>query len=182
MWLVKGLRPAALAAVVFLPLGLAACGFEPMYAKPDSTTEKSVKASYADIEIANIPDREGQYLRNALIDRLYIQGRPADARYALEIEPLKRTLTNQAIQKDATYTRALMEYSTTLRLRDRKSGDAVVLERKQRALGSYNLLDNQFATVSSRDSLNDHLLDELADSIQLALALHFKSAAKNEAR
>lgn len=182
MWLVKRFRPFAMTAALCLPLGLAACGFEPMYATPDAATQKSVKASYADIEIVNIPDREGQYLRNALIDRLYNQGRPADARYALEIEPLKRTLTNQAIQKDATYTRALMEYSTTMRLRDRKSGDVVVLERRQRALGSYNLLDNQFATISSRDSLNDHLLDELADSIQLALALHFKSAAKNEAR
>ena len=182
MWWVKRLRPAMFAAAVCLPLGLAACGFEPMYGSSSSTAQTSVKASYADVEIANIPNREGQYLRNALIDRLYIQGRPADARYTLEIEPLKRTLTNQAIQKDATYTRALMEYSTTLRLRDRKSGDAVVLERRQRALGSYNLLDNQFATISSRDSLNDHLLDELADSIQLTLALHFKSAAQNETR
>src|SRR6218665_604235 len=100
MWWVKRLRPAMFAAAVCLPLGLAACGFEPMYGSSSSTAQTSVKASYADVEIANIPNREGQYLRTALIDRLYIQGRPADARYTLEIEPLKRTLTNQAIQKD----------------------------------------------------------------------------------
>lgn len=182
MWLVNHLRPLAVLAVIALPLGLSSCGFEPMYAAPDSATQKSIQASYADIEIANIPDREGQYLRNALIDRLYVSGRPADARYVLEVEPLKRSLTSQAVQKDSTYTRSLMEYSTTMRLRDRKTDYAVVLERKQRALGSYNLLDNQFATISSRDSLNDHLLDELADSIQTALALHFKAAAQDGAR
>lgn len=177
MWSGKNMRGVVLAALVSVSL-LTACGFEPMYAGRAGTTHENLEAAYADIEIVNIPDREGQYLRNALIDRLYVAGRPADARYVLEIAPLKRKLTNQAIQKDATYTRSLMEYSTTLRLRDRKADGAVVLERTQRALGSYNLLDNQFATISSRDSLNDHLLDELADNIQTTLALHFKAAAK----
>lgn len=146
-----------------------------MYATPQSAVQKSVAAQYADIEVLNIPDRDGQYLRNALIDRLYVAGRPASARYALEIAPLEKTSTNQAVRKDATYTRALVEISATLRLRDRQSGE-VVLERPVRALGSHNLLDNQFATISSRDSLNDRLLDELADSIQTALALHFRAA------
>lgn len=172
MWSARTGRAALLAAALLLP---AACGFQPMYAAPDSAAQRSVAANYADIEIVNIPDREGQYLRNALIDRLYVAGRPAAARYALEIAPLTTTTTNQAVRKDATYTRALMEISTTLVLRDRQSGE-VVLERPQRALGSYNLLDNQFATISSRDSLNNHLLDELADSIQTALALHFRAA------
>jgi len=172
MWSGKGLRFALLALCCLLP---AACGFQPMYAAPDSAAQRSVAANYADIEIVNIPDRNGQYLRNALIDRLYVAGRPASARYVLEVAPLQKTSTNQAVRKDATYTRALMEISTVLRLRDRQSGE-VVLERAQRAQGSYNLLDNQFATISSHDSLNDRLLDELADSIQIALALHFRAA------
>lgn len=165
----KNLRAFLLLPLLLLP---SACGFEPMYARPDATSQKSVAAAYSNVEIANIPDREGQYLRNALIDRLYLAGRPADAPFVLEIDPLHTTLTNQAVRKDATYTRALMEISTTLRLRERATGN-VVLERKQRALGSYNLLDNQFATLSSKESLNEHLLDELADSVQTALALHF---------
>lgn len=172
MWSARTFRAAMLAAALLLP---AACGFEPMYARPAAETARSVAAYQADIEIANIPDRDGQYLRNALIDRLNLGGRPASARYVLEVDPLQKTQTNQAVRKDATYTRALMEISTTLRLRDRQSGETV-LTRPQRALGSYNLLDNQFATISSRDSLNNHLLDELADSIQTALALHFRTA------
>jgi LPS-assembly lipoprotein len=180
MWSGNELRALAFGLFCLLP---AACGFQPMYAVPDSTAHKSVAANYADIEILNIPDRDGQYLRNALIDRLYVAGRPASARYALEITPLVTTTTNQAVRKDATYTRSLMEISTTLRLRDRQSGDVVVLERAQRAHGSYNLLDNQFATVASRDSLNNRLLDELADSIQTALALYFRAAlTADEAR
>lgn len=179
MWSGNGFRAAALGLFCLLP---AACGFQPMYAVPDSAAHKSVAANYADIEILNIPDRDGQYLRNALIDRLYVAGRPASARYALEIAPLVTTATNQSVRKDATYTRSLMEISTVLRLRDRQSGEAV-LERAQRALGSYNLLDNQFATLASRDSLNNRLLEELADSIQTALALHFRATlTADEAR
>ncbi|MDP2206202.1 MAG: LPS assembly lipoprotein LptE [Alphaproteobacteria bacterium] len=179
MWSGNGLRTLALVLCCVLP---AACGFQPMYAVPDSAAHKSVAANYADIEILNIPDRDGQYLRNALIDRLYVAGRPASARYALEITPLQTTATNQAVRKDATYTRSLMEISTLLRLRDRQSGD-VVLDRPLRAQGSYNLLDNQFATIASRDSLNDRLLEELADSIQTTLALHFRAAqTASEAR
>lgn len=175
MWLAKTIRILPLLTATCLPLGMSACGFQPMYAAPSAATQRSVEAQYKDIEIANIPDNNGQYLRNALIDRLYVAGRPADARYLLEIAHLKRDLTSQAVQKDATYTRSLMEYTAMLRLRDRKSDGAIVLERNLRALGSYNLLDNQFATISSRDSLNEHLLDELADSIQTALALHFRA-------
>lgn len=174
MWSGKTPRALALVSLLLLPAG---CGFEPMYARPSAEAQKSVAAAYSNVEIANIPDRDGQYLRNALIDRLYLAGRPADAAFVLEFEPLDKTLTNQAVRKDATYTRALMEISTVMRLRDRKSG-AVVLERKQRAFGSYNLLDNQFATLSSKESLNDHLLDELADSVQTALALHFHNQNK----
>lgn len=177
MWLANPLRAATVGLFCLLP---AACGFQPMYAAPDSAAQKSVAAHYADIEILNIPDRDGQHLRNALIDRLYVAGRPAAARYALEIAPLDTTLTNQAVRKDATYTRALMQISTTLRLRDRQT-DTVVLQRTERAQGSYNLLDNQFATISSRSSLNDRLLDELADSIQTTLALHFRAVQSNSA-
>jgi LPS-assembly lipoprotein len=158
----------------FMALGicllLPACGFQPMYGK--KADGQSLASLHQTIRIENIPDRDGQYLRNMLLDRLNDDGRPADARYVLEVAPLKTDITNQLVTKDATYTRALMKISTTVRLVDTVYGKTV-MERKMLSSGSYNLLDNQFATVVSRDSMTDNLLREMSDNIVTAVNLHF---------
>lgn len=165
MWLFKKyLLPLALCTL------LAGCGFQPMYGKHAGS--QTVQDMHRNIRIENIPDRDGQYLRNMLLDRLNDDGRPADARYVLEVAPLEKETLNQLVRKDATYTRALMKISTTIRLVDTVTGKPV-LERKLLSSGSYNLLDNQFATVVSRDSMTDNLLREMSDNIVTAVNLHF---------
>lgn len=174
MWSGKKFRAAVVVTALTLPL-LGGCGFEPMYA--ETAQRQQVSDAFADIEIANIPDRDGQYLRNELIDRLYTEGRPADAKYRLDVAPLKKDLYRQGITKDATYTRERMEISTTIKLVEKSTGK-VVMERTPRAVGSYNLLDNQFGTLVSRDSLTNHLLAELGDSIQTSVSLYFRRAGE----
>ncbi len=158
---------AVLAALACLWLG--ACGFTPLYGDAAAGTEAAVSSN---IEIANIPDRDGQYLRNLLIDRLYLKGRPANAPYLLTLTPLKAELTSLGIRRDATSTRAMLQASTTLKLVERATNQ-VVLERDVRAVGGYNQLDNQFATLVSRESVSDHMLEELSDSIVTEVALYF---------
>ena len=46
---------------------LTACGFTPIYGK--SANSESVRSTLAQIDIALIPDRDGQMLRNLLMDR-----------------------------------------------------------------------------------------------------------------
>jgi LPS-assembly lipoprotein len=159
-----------IAATLALCLILAGCGFQPMYG--EKAGRRSVAAMHQSIRIDNIPDRDGQYLRNLLLDRLNDAGRPADARYVLQVAPLKKEITNQLVRKDATYTRALMKISTEARLYDTLHGQ-VVMTRPFLSSGSYNLLDNQFATIVSRDSMTDNLLRELSDNIVTAIDLHF---------
>ncbi|MEZ0223658.1 MAG: hypothetical protein ACAH83_03830 [Alphaproteobacteria bacterium] len=150
----------------------AACGFEPMYGdRGDAATA----ANYSNVEIDNIPERSGQYLRNQLIDRLYLDGRPAETVYALKVAPLRTITTSLGIRKDATSTRAMAETATTMQLVEKATGQ-VLLQRELRATGGYNQLDNQFATIVSRQSVNEHMLDELADSIVTELGLYFHRA------
>lgn len=158
------------ALMLGLCLLLPACGFQPMYGK--KAGGQTVAAVHQSIRIENIPDRDGQYLRNMLLDRLNDDGRPADARYVLEVSPLKKDIINQLVRKDATYTRALMKISAEVRLVDTVYGKTV-MERKFLSSGSYNLLDNQFATIVSRDSMTDNLLREMSDNIVTAINLHF---------
>jgi len=167
MWSSKHFALAAMLCCLALP----SCGFSPMYG--DHGTAAAARASTKSlVEIGNIPDRNGQYLRNQLIDRLYLKGRPADAPYILNIAPLKNNLTNLGIQRDATATRGMLEIYTTITLIDRVSNKPV-LTRQERSVGSYNELDNQFATIVSEQSLTDHMLEEMADSIETDLNLFF---------
>jgi LPS-assembly lipoprotein len=168
-------KPLLAAVALGCVLSLGACGFQPMHGKNSAGAQ--ISQEYRNIAIANIPDRDGQYLRNMLIDRLYLAGRPADARYDLQILGLNKEITNALIRKDATYTRALMKITANLKLVDRETGKAV-LERKLQASGSYNLLDNQFATLISRDNLTENLLRELSDTVVTSLNLHFTRTAE----
>lgn len=165
MWLSRLLVVFALALV------LPSCGFKPMYGESSGVFDAS-DALESGVEIANIPDREGQYLRNQLIDRLNLKGRPADAPYILTIAPLQTELTNLGIRKDATSTRAMLQVSSKMILTERATGKPV-LERDIRAVGGYNQLDNQFATLVSKTSVSDHMLEELADSVVTEIALYF---------
>ena len=151
---------------------LSSCGFEPMYGdRKDAATA----SNYSNIDIASIPDRDGQYLRNQLIDRLYLDGRPESTVYTLKVAPIKTLTTNIGIRKDATSTRAMAEVDTTLQLIENSTGK-VLLQRDVRATGGYNLLDNQFATIVSRQSVDEHMLEEIADDIVTELGLYFHRA------
>lgn len=165
MWWSRKARLAAALGMAVLP---AACGFAPMYGG-----SAAVEANYAAIEISNIPDRDGQYLRNLLIDRLYTRGRPADARYELKIEPLKTVATDLGIQKDATVTRTEIEIDARMALVEKATGKTV-LERALHAVSGYDVLDEQYATLVTRQDVKDHVLGELADDVTTALNLYFR--------
>ena len=72
-------RTIALAGLALL----AACGFEPLHAPRNGGG--SVPAALATVQIANIPDRSGQILRNYLRDEINPYGVPGNPRYRLDI-------------------------------------------------------------------------------------------------
>ena len=75
-----------LAMVLSLTL-ITGCGFSPVYGKK-SLGGDAVPAALRTIEVETIPDREGQFLRNELIDRFYLSGAPINPAYKLYIEPI----------------------------------------------------------------------------------------------
>ena len=154
---------------VGLILVLAACGFTPVYA---TRGDNAVKYHLDSIYIGNIPDSEGQYLRNALIDRFYQSGRPADPQYELAFEPLKERERNLDITRTSDATRRQIRMDTAFTLKDRKSGE-VLLTRKILSMTSYNVLDSQFTTRISQDDARKGALDDLARQVEQQLALYF---------
>ncbi|MDD9901020.1 MAG: LPS assembly lipoprotein LptE [Alphaproteobacteria bacterium] len=155
-------------AALVLCLALAGCGFTPLH---QAQNGHAISAAYAQIEVGIIPDRDGQHLRNLLIDRLYTQGRPQNARYLLHIAPLETEQTDLGIQKDATVTRTQIEITAQMTLTDRHNGNTV-LTRRLRAIGGYDVLDAQYATFITRRSETDRALEELANNAITAINLY----------
>lgn len=187
-WSDAGRRPpfsrgrAALAALVLAvtPLALGGCGFTPMYGA--AANRSAAAAELAQVQIDPIPERNGQVLRNHLIDRFYTGGRPANPTYRLAIN-LVSTEEELGIRQDATATRARLRLVANYELIDTRTGQ-VVYRTFSRSIVAYNLLEAQYATLVSQQDAYERGLTELAEDIRTRLALYFKrdpQAAQNPA-
>lgn len=166
-------RITALTALTALCV-LSGCGFQPVYGTHDRTGQPmAVQQSLNDIYIGNIPDQEGQFLRNLLIDRFYYGGRPQDARYHLEIDPVRQQTHELGITKSADATRSQLRLTTRMQLHDRESGK-VIMSRRLVSITSYNVLESQFTTRVSEQAARESALNDLARQIETHLALHFR--------
>jgi hypothetical protein len=136
----------------------------------------SVSDKLDTVTIGSIPDESGQYLRNALIDRLYRYGRPSESRYVLNFKPIAEAKSNLDITKTATATRSQIRLTTTMTLTDIRTGK-VVMTRDLRAINSFNVLQSQYDTNVSEDYVRKNALDDLARQVEAQLALYFKRNA-----
>ena len=150
---------------------LTACGFTPLYGDHGA----AVKEKFQQVSIANIPDRPGQILRNALIDRLYSHGAPADPRYVLTIASIEEHDTDLAITVTSTATRSEMRLVTAMTLKDRAT-DKVLMTRDLIAVASYNILGSEFTTLVSQDNVRANARNDLAQQAETQLALYFSRA------
>ncbi len=149
---------------------LTACGFEPlhgMHARPEA-----VQSQLAQVDIGIIPDQEGQFLRNALIDRFYPTARPTSPRYMLSVATIKEDRVNLDITKSADTTRGQLILTTDLILSDKETHKQL-LTRNLRSIISYNKLGSEFATIVSENNARENALNDLARQIELQLNLYF---------
>lgn len=159
-------------AMTILTLLVTACGFHPQYGV-NKYTAVGVEDKLALVDIGSIPDREGQYLRNALIDRFYRDGRPANTKYTLNISPVKETLIDLDITKTSDATRKQLRLETIMSFKNKQTGE-VLLNRKIQTITSYNILGSEFSTRVSEDNTRLNALDDLARQIEQQIALYLK--------
>ena len=159
--------------VFILCLPLAGCGFQPLHMADNQSNHYKTAVRSNNIEITNIPNRSGQYLRNILIDELMVDGYPENPRYKLKFSPLIENITQLGVRRDASSTRAQMRISTEMTLVDKHSGQ-VVLQRSLRATNSFNILASQYSTRVSEQYARERALDEIAKQIvtQISLLSH----------
>ena len=155
-----------------LCLACGACGFQPVYGLNNA---QAVGAQHymAATNIANIRDREGQVLRNHLVDRFHRDGAGA-AQYILSVRPINEIIRDLDITKTSDSTRAQLSLKTTMTLTDVKSGQ-VLLQHPLKSIVSYNILASEFSTRVSENNARANGLKTLADQIETRVSLYFQS-------
>lgn len=156
---------------VFSLLLLTACGFKPLYEAGGSSA--AMQAHFAQIEVAPIPDRLGQVMRNRLLDRLNSSGN----KYRLEVV-LEQTSEQYGTRPDTAKTQEQLTMFANMRLISYEGSEPkVVIEERIRARTSFDVVQSDFAAVAQREDSAERLALELAERIQRRLALHFSQAS-----
>ena len=164
--LAKGRALALLAVVLFL----ASCGFHPMYGEFAGSGINRT-AQMGQVDIASIPDRNGQILRNHLIDRMYQKGRPDRPLYRLSVS-IVATEQDLGIQKDSSATRAELILRANCVLNDINTGKEMS-RWESRSFVRYDIMEAQYATLAAKDNAYERGLEDLADDVVTHLALSF---------
>jgi LPS-assembly lipoprotein len=147
---------------------LTACGFHPIYATRDSNTP--VAQQLNQIAIDNIPERQGQILRNKLIDKMYGKGRPTQPLYKLSVK-LRVSEEELGIQANATSTRTFVNMYGDYTLTDNQGRD--VLKGTSHSVTNFNRLADQYGSLAARQSAIERTLNEISEQMVNRLSLYF---------
>jgi LPS-assembly lipoprotein len=163
-------RGALRAGSAIALLGLvAACGFEPLYARKDNG---SVVDDLAQVRIDLIPDRSGQILRNYLLDDLNPRGQAAAPNYYLTIR-ITEPRQEIGLQRNDTVTRYSYGVAAQFSLRDARGG--TVYSGSSASGTSFEISDSEFATISNQTSARDRLMQQISGDIREQLAVYFNA-------
>ncbi len=163
-------RLSLLIPFIALCLPLGGCGFHPVYGTADAEGNSAVAARLNNVAIENIQDRDGQVLRNYLVDRMYGANRPEKPAYKLSVR-ITNTEENLGILANATATRSLLNMYGDYALTD-MSGKTLVKGRAH-SVASFDKLDQIYATVASKQDAHQRTLHELSEQIVNRLSLYF---------
>jgi LPS-assembly lipoprotein len=155
---------------------LAACGFEPLLGRLGDSADAIEQL--AAIRIEPIPDRSGQLLRNALLDRLTPQGNTVASRYVLRVtlaEPRQTIL----LRRDDIISRSSYTARVTFDLRD--MNNQRVLSGGSTFATDYEIASSEFATRKSLENARDRIMELVANDIRNQLALGLRQR-QNAAR
>ena len=166
----SALGAAGRVAALALTLVAGACGFRPLYGT--TSDQAPMIEQLSQIEVGVIPDRSGQILRNYLLEQLNPRGRPTSPGYLLAVS-ITESQQELGIRSDDTATRANLRINADMIL-DSAIDDEPLLRRRLNTVTSYNILDDEFATLSSERAARDRALRQLSEDIRTQLALYFR--------
>ncbi|MFA7603137.1 MAG: LPS assembly lipoprotein LptE [Novosphingobium sp.] len=163
-------RLALLSWALALPLLLAACGLQPMYAGGGSG---AVAQGLAGIEVSPIEGKAGWLVRNALVDRLGAAGGAGGtARYRLDIR-LDDQLEGLALLSDDTIGRERRTLRARYQLVDLADGE-IVLDASDGSDAGIDVVSSEYAVIAAENTALENLSKDIADRIVTKVALQLR--------
>ncbi len=157
--------------IIISLITLTGCGFKPIYAKKNTTGNLAVVESFSQVRIGNIPNREGQFLRNILVDKIYTKGYPNKVKYFLTVGIIENKYS-YGIKTDAVATRANIRFTANFILTE-ASTNKVLLKAPIYVNSSYNILDSSYETFVAEKDAKERALTEVANNIVHRLSIFF---------
>ncbi len=155
---------------------LSSCGFQPLH----QADTAHVKEETSLIKIALIPDRQGQILRNYLLDSLNSYGEPENPIYRLSIG-LNITGGDYSFRRDSTAARTIITSIAQFNLVDIKTGKTVLTSSAE-ATTAYNIgahsNTSAFPSIVAEKKEIERGLQLLAHEIRLQIISFLASEKK----
>jgi LPS-assembly lipoprotein len=156
---------------------LSGCGFQPVYMPTASGGAGPAQRDLAAIQVALIPDRPGQLLRQALQDRLEMGASGVARRYDLTVS-FWIAGEGIAVQQDGTATRLRETGNANWTLAAQDIGRTRLTSGFARAIDALNINDEQyFGADLENESLQRRMAGAIADQIAMQLAIYFRRRA-----
>jgi LPS-assembly lipoprotein len=166
-------KRAIAAAGVISMLALSGCGWKPLYGTTASGAD--LQEVMRSVDIAKIPGRVGQQIRNELIYDTTGGGVQGVPEYRLDIairESVLNTLVNsEGDSQSQTYQ--LYSQFKLIRLSDNE----VVLTGNSNARAAYDKVDSVFADIRAQRDAENRAAKTIADTVRLRMAAFLSSDA-----
>lgn len=159
-------RSIAATAIAVVILSSASCGFKPLYGHRASAVSQQ---ALTEVRLAPLHDRVGQLVHIRLSKSMHPKGRARKPVWELAIKLTTQTV-DLGIRKDETATRANLTLTAKFALNYIATGKAAFKGRSVITV-SYNILESQFGTISSRNDATRRAANELGENIKTRVAL-----------
>ena len=159
-----------------LVAGCGNSGFHPLYASSSITGAPDVSEKLAKMEVAPIPGRVGQRLRNELIYDSTGGGNAAiNPNYRLEIV-ITELISATLVQTDGNSSGSVYNLNATFRL-VRLNDKSVALQGQSYGRATFQRFDSVFSNVRARREAEDRAAKTIAEDLKSRLAAYLSNAA-----
>lgn len=158
-----------------LVAGCGDSGFRPMYASSAITGGPDLNEKLAQLDVAPIPGRVGQRLRNELIYQSTGGGNALQPVYRLEIV-MRESITATLVQEDGNSSGSVYNLKASFRL-IRIADRSVALQGESNGRAAFQRFDSVFANVRARQDAEDRAAKTVGDELKGRLAAYLSGNA-----
>lgn len=158
------IKAAAITCLIALSGGmLSACSFKPLYGT--TQTNQKLQDVLSTIQVAEVPGRVGQAVRNELIFRFTGGGNPGIPQYKL-VMIVRESVTSQLVRRDGDIQGQFYELTTNFQLFSHSNPKEPILKGVSIAKAAFRDNESVYANVRSRVDAENRAAKTAAEDLQ----------------